>query len=277
MDWLRTIGTDGRFGIPAAWLPFVGFLALLIVLFAAELSMPLRLDPQEGRGRLLANFGLGIVNALILSALPFSAILAAEWAHAHRVGLLNLISVPQSILIVATFAIWSLAVYAIHVLSHRVPLLWRIHRIHHCDTAVDLSTGVRHHPLEPLYVAIILTGPAALLGVDPAAIAAYAAINAGFALWSHANMRLPDGLDRALRLLLVTPAVHNVHHSSRQAETDSNYGDVFTIWDRLFGTYRTVPHSGLVEMRVGLGQAHDPGSGNIWVQLRLPLEPAARG
>lgn len=271
MDWLRHIGEQGPFGIPAAWLPFAGFWLLLFVLVAAELASPLHSAPRETPGRLAANFGLGIINALILSAVPFSTVLAAEWARHEEIGLLHLVSLSPAVGVAATLIGWSLAVYVLHVLGHKLPLLWRVHRVHHGDTAMDLSTGVRHHPFEPLYNMALLCAFAVLLGANTVAIAGYTIVAAAFALWTHTNVRLPDRVDRLLRLGLVTPAAHNVHHSAIRAETDSNYGDVLIIWDRLFGTYRDVPQDGLPAKRLGLGDGYDDDSGRLIGQLRLPL------
>jgi sterol desaturase/sphingolipid hydroxylase (fatty acid hydroxylase superfamily) len=273
MDWLRQIGEQGLFGIPAAWLPFVGFWLLLFVLVAAELASPLHAPPRESLGRLAANFGLGIINALIVSTVPFSTVVAAEWALSEEIGLLHLVSLPPALGIAATLIAWSLAVYVLHVLAHKLPLLWRVHRVHHGDTAMDLSTGVRHHPFEPLYNMALLCSFAVLLGANAVAIAGYTIVAAAFALWTHTNVRLPARADRLLRLGLVTPAAHNIHHSAVHEETDSNYGDVLIVWDRLFGTYRDVPRHGLSAMRMGLGDGYDEDAGRLLGQLLLPLAP----
>jgi sterol desaturase/sphingolipid hydroxylase (fatty acid hydroxylase superfamily) len=146
-----------------------------------------------------------------------------------------------------------------------------MHQIHHCDTIVDVSTGLRHHPLEVVYVAAIAAGVSALIGLSPLTLAVYEVVALGFGLWTHANTSLPERVDRAATILLMTPAVHHVHHSARQVETDSNYGDVFTCWDRLFGTFKAPSHEEVRSLRFGLGQAHDAGSANILVQLRAPF------
>lgn len=273
MDWLRAIGDQGLLGVPAAWLPFVGFFLLLFVLAAAELAWPLHHHHRETRGRLAANFGLGLINALIVSVLPLSALLAADWARRQDIGLLHALDVAPVPAFAVTLLVWSLAVYTLHVLAHRVPLLWRVHRVHHADTAFDLSTGVRHHPIEPVYTGALLCGVAIAFGLDAAAIGAYVLVAAVFALWTHTNMRLPDRLDNGIRWLLLTPAAHHVHHSAARRETDSNYGDVLILWDRLFGTYRKMPQDELLRMRLGLGDAYDGDAGSLVRQLMLPLRP----
>lgn len=257
LDWLARIGEAGPLGITPAWLPAAGFLALMILLALAELARPLHRAPREGKGRLTANFGLGILNALIFAALPLSTILAAEWARLHQIGLDRWLAFPTWGAVALTLIVRSLANYGLHRAAHAVPLLWRLHRVHHCDTAVDLSTGFRHHPAELLYVAAGLAGLAVLCGFSVPALVGYELVAATFALWTHANLRLPGWLERGMGWLFATPALHHVHHSAAQPGTDRNYGEVLILWDRLFGTYRRLPPNALRESRFGLGDAHD--------------------
>ncbi len=260
-------------GIPSAWWPVAGFLLLVVALTVFELLWPLHRHAQRDERRLVANFGLGIINVSIPSIIPVSAVIVAEWAR-EGFGAFHWIGLPSWAAFSVTLLVWSLAVYGLHVLGHRVPLLWRVHRVHHADAEIDLSTGVRHHPLEPLYNSLILSGLTVLAGLDGLAIALYSLSAGAFALWTHANIRLPDGVDRALRTVLMTPAAHNLHHSARREETDSNYGDVLIIWDRLFGTYCDVQQADLPRVRIGLGDAFDPRAGHLFDQLRLPLKAA---
>lgn len=271
MDWLRRIGTEGLFGIPPGWLPAAGFLLLLTLLAMAELFSPLHRTTREGKGRLTTNFGLGILNALIFAALPLSTLLAAETARLHQLGLTHWLALPVWAAVALTLLIRSLANYGLHRAAHAVPLLWRMHRVHHCDTAVDLSTGLRHHPGEVLYVAILLAAIAILFGFSVPALAAYELAAAGFALWTHANLRLPYWAERGLGILFVTPALHHVHHSAAQAETDSNYGELLILWDRLFGTCRRLDPGELRTVRFGLGDGHDEAAPRLLAQLAAPL------
>src|SRR5206468_11855622 len=148
----------------------------------------------------------------------------------------NLIVPPLPVLIAATILLRSLATYGVHRLSHAIPLLWRVHRVHHSDTRIDLSTGFRNHPLDLAIAAPCLAAATIAFGFDARTLIFYEAVSVVFALWTHANIRLPDRLDRRLRALLVTPAMHNVHHTDRREEYDCNYGDVLSLWDQLFGT-----------------------------------------
>ena len=272
MDWLRRIGTDGLFGIPPAWLPAAGFLLLMVLLALAELARPLHRAPREGRGRLTANFGLGILNALIFAALPLSTLLAAAWAAQHGIGISHWLTFPAWAAIALTLIVRSLANYGLHRAAHAAPLLWRLHRVHHCDTAVDLSTGLRHHPGETLYIALALAGLAILFGFSVPALAGYELAASIFALWTHANLHLPAWVEHSLGRLFATPALHHVHHSAARAETDSNYGELLILWDRLFGTWRRLDEAALQRTRFGLGDAHDEAAPNLVAQLAAPLK-----
>lgn len=244
---------------------------LLLALLLLEAIAPIHRAPREEQGRLIANFGLGLLNAALFAALPLSSVLAATWAARHDLGLFNFVAIPGPAAFAMTILLRSLLAYILHVATHRVPILWRMHRIHHTDTAVDLSTGFRHHPLELLFVAACYGAFAAGLGLSPAALIAYEASAVALTLWTHANLRLPHPLERALALLVVTPAMHHVHHSARQSETDSNYGELLSLWDRLFGTLRRLDQDGLATMPIGLGPVHDRDAARLLRQLALPF------
>jgi len=254
-----------------ALLPFLLFWPVLIAIAAAELWRPLHVGRPEPKGRISVNVAFGLINAGIVALVPLSTVLAAQWAAEHGVGLLNLAALPLAVAAAITVAVRSLASYVVHRASHALPLLWRIHRVHHVDTALDLSTGLRNHPLELAIVAPCLAAATIAFGLDPRTLMVYEAIALPFALWSHANIRLRPGLDRALRHLVVTPAMHHVHHSARRTETDSNYGDVLSVWDRLFGTYRPLDEPALRAVRFGLGDDHDPKAASLPAQILSPL------
>lgn len=256
---------------PAAWLPFLLFWPVLIAVAAAEMCRPLYVGRSEPNSRIPVNVGFGLINAGIAAILPLSTVLAAAWAAQRDIGLLNLIGAPLPVAAAATVAVRSLATYAVHRASHAVPLFWRFHRVHHADTALDLSTGLRNHPLELAVVVPALVAITVLMGLDPRTLMVYEAVALPFALWSHANLRLRPELDRKLRLLFVTPAMHHVHHSALRAETDSNYGDVFSIWDRMFGTYTALDETALQEVRFGLGEVHDADAASLPAQMLAPL------
>jgi sterol desaturase/sphingolipid hydroxylase (fatty acid hydroxylase superfamily) len=265
-------------GLPhgaAGWIAFGVFWALLFLLAAAELWRPLHDGKDEPRGRIPGNIALGLANAGLGLLLPLSTVLPAAWAARHGVGLFNRVALPGAVVVLATVLLRNLATWLAHRASHAVPLFWRAHRVHHGDVRLDLSTGFRNHPLELAYVVPWLAGVAIAFGLDAATLAAYEAVAIGFSLWTHANLRLPPAIDARLRLVLVTPAMHHVHHSSRRAETDSNYGDVLSVWDRLFGTYHELPEPDLKATRFGLGDEYDPGASSLVRQLRSPFDRGA--
>jgi sterol desaturase/sphingolipid hydroxylase (fatty acid hydroxylase superfamily) len=256
---------------PGIWLPFLFFWPVLIAVAAAEMWRPLYVGRSEPKSRIPVNVGFGLINAALAALLPLSTVLPAAWAAGRGVGLLHLIEAPFLAAAAATVAVRSLATYAVHRASHAVPLFWRIHRVHHADTALDLSTGLRNHPLELAIVAPSLAAVTIACGLDPRTLMVYEAVALPFALWSHANLRLRPLLDRRLRLLLVTPAMHHVHHSAKRAETDSNYGDVLSVWDRMFGTYGALDEQALQDLRFGLGDEHDRQASSLPAQMLAPL------
>jgi sterol desaturase/sphingolipid hydroxylase (fatty acid hydroxylase superfamily) len=255
----------------APWIPLTAFGVPLLLLAAAEMWRPLHVGREEPKGRIGGNVAMGVINAGLGALLPVSTVIAAGWAARHDVGLMNEVALPALAIVAATVAIRNLATYAVHRLSHAVPFLWRVHRVHHADIRLDLSTGFRNHPLELAIGAPLLAGVTIACGLDAATLAVYESVAIVFAMWSHANLRLPERLDRRLRLALVTPAMHHVHHSSRRRETDSNYGDVLSLWDRLFGTYVDLTPGQLRATRFGLGDAHDEGAPHLLHQLRSPF------
>jgi len=264
-------------GDGAAWLLFGGFWLLLLALAAAETLRPLHAAPVEAKGRLLTNFAMGVIAAALYTLLPLTSVAAAHWADAENFGLLHAVRAPAPASAATTLLAWSLANYGLHRTFHHLPWLWRLHRIHHADTAVDLSTGFRNHPGEVLASALARAGLAAALGLSVPALIAYEAAAFAAAMWSHANLRLPDPADRILRWLLVTPAMHHVHHSAARCETDSNYGELLSVWDRFFGTYRPSDSDSLATVRFGLGASDDEGAASLRRQLLSPLAPAERG
>jgi sterol desaturase/sphingolipid hydroxylase (fatty acid hydroxylase superfamily) len=263
-------------GDGAAWLLFGGFWLLLLALAAAETLRPLHAEPIEARGRLRTNFAMGLVAAALYTLLPLTSVAAAQWANSENLGLLKAVRLPGWAAAAATVAAWGLVNYWLHRAFHRWPWLWRLHLIHHADTAVDLSTGFRNHPGEVLATALARAGLAAALGLSVPALIAYEAAAFAAAMWGHANLRLPERADRILRWLLVTPAMHHVHHSAARCETDSNYGELLSVWDRLFGTYRASDSTSLAAARIGLGEAADEGAGSFRRQLLSPWARTGR-
>ena len=230
------------------------FIASFTLLVFAERRAPRRRRTFALRQRWAGNLGLVAVDTIVLRAVPgISAVGVAALAHAQGWGLLGaIVSLPTWLDVVVSVIVLDLAIYFQHRLFHAVPALWRLHRVHHTDPELDVTTGVRFHPAEMLlslgFKAVVIAG----LGPPVAAVVLFEVLlNAG-SLFSHANLRLPGPVDGLLRALLVTPDMHRVHHSSDPVETDSNFGFTLSWWDRLFGTYRAQPRAGHDAMTIGV-------------------------
>jgi sterol desaturase/sphingolipid hydroxylase (fatty acid hydroxylase superfamily) len=220
------------------------------------------------------------VDTIVLRTVPsFTAVGVAALAHARGWGLLGaIVSLPTWLDVVVSVIVLDLAIYFQHRLFHAVPALWRLHRVHHTDPELDVTTGVRFHPVEMLlslgFKAVVIAG----LGPPVAAVLLFEVLlNAG-SLFSHANLRLPAPVDGLLRALLVTPDMHRVHHSSDPVETDSNFGFTLSWWDRLFGTYWAQPRVGHDAMTIGVEGFAAPAVLGLHRLLIQPLlkEPASR-
>ena len=261
----------------AAWLSsntdtlgFLAYWAVLALFAGLEAFIPAFQQPPQREKRWATNLGLGIVNMLLAPLAPVSAVWGAQWAEQQGFGLLNVMGGPFWVAVIATFAIRDFAGYLFHVLMHNVVLFWRMHRVHHFDTHLDASTSLRSHPVEFGALLVTMVPLAIALGLDPWALAAYEIVLTFVNVYTHVNLRLPKRLDRALRWLLVTPNMHCLHHSSFQPETDSNYGQVFSLWDRLFGTYSAAPKAGYDAMQIGLAEIRDGRTSDLWWQIKSP-------
>ena len=224
------------------------------LLAAAEEMAPRRQRPIGRRRRWAGNLGLVVVATLLVRTVPFSSAVAMAGLAEHRGwGLLQAIG-PVSVWmsIAASIVLLDLAIYLQHVLFHALPALWRLHRVHHTDPELDVTTGVRFHPVEILLSAVFKVAVVGALGAPVEGVIAFEIVlNAG-SLWSHANLCLPETADRLLRLVVVTPDMHRVHHSVDRAETDRNFGFTLSWWDRLLGTYRARPRAGHDAMIIGV-------------------------
>jgi len=195
---------------------------------------------------------------------------AALDAEAQGWGLMNALDIPYWIAVVATVLIFDFAIWLQHLITHKVPVLWRIHRVHHADRDIDVTTAIRFHPVEIALSMLVKIGLVYLLGPPALGIVLFEIILNGTAMFNHANIRLPLPVDAVLRRILVTPDMHRVHHSDRREEHDSNYGFALSVWDRLFGTYVAQPGKGHEGMTVGLEWQDDRPSRLGW-SLGLPF------
>jgi sterol desaturase/sphingolipid hydroxylase (fatty acid hydroxylase superfamily) len=251
-----------------AW--FVAFWLFISFVFGLETWVPAFQRQPERSCRWPTNFGFGLINWGLTAIAPISTISAAVWASRTGVGLFNQVAMPIWASMCGSLVVYSLAGYLIHLVEHKIPWLWRIHRVHHLDTHLDMSTSQRHHPLELIANVLILVAVTIVFGLSASLLIIYETMNAVIDFFSHANVRLPESLDRIVRWVLVTPNMHSLHHSSHQPETDSNYGVVFTVWDRLFGTYRPEPARGYGKLQIGLHEIRDDRAWNFWWQMKSP-------
>lgn len=250
------------------------FLTLLVLFAGLETLVPRRSRNLSRARRWPTNLAMTVLNSVALRALavllPLLAIGAALDAEAQGWGLFNRIDWPVWLELVLAVLILDLAIWAQHLVTHKVPLLWRFHRVHHADRDMDVTTGFRFHPVEILASMLLKIGLVYLLGPSALAVLVFEILLSGTALFNHANIALPGPLDRALRFVLVTPDMHRVHHSVHRAEHDSNYGFCLSLWDRLFGTYVAEPEAGHGAMTVGLEWQDERPAKLGWV-LRLPF------
>lgn len=236
---------------------FAAFAAVLAAMAALEVLIPRRPLSASKARRWLTNFAIIAIDTVIVRlmgalAVPLAAVAAAVWAEGAGWGFFNLLDWPPWVEIVVSIVVLDFAIWLQHLVSHKVPLFWRLHQMHHADVDVDVSTAIRFHPIEIALsmlwkiVCVLALGPSAL------AVVAFEVILNASAMFNHANVKLPAWLDSVLRPVIVTPDMHRIHHSVIRREHDTNYGFAFSVWDRLFGTYTAEPEGGQAGMRVGL-------------------------
>jgi len=229
------------------------FFGVFAVMALWEVIAPKRALTVSKLVRWVNNLGLVFLNSLILRLLfPAAAVGAAAFASEQGWGLLNYYSVAGWVAIVVSLIAMDFVIYLQHVLVHAVPALWRLHRVHHADLDYDVTTGARFHPVEILLSMLIKFATILVLGPPLIAVVIFEVVLNATAMFNHANVSLPRGLDRVLRWLVVTPDMHRVHHSVEDDEANSNFGFNLPWWDRLFGTYRDQPRAGHRGMTIGI-------------------------
>lgn len=229
------------------------FLGVLAAMAVWELAAPRRRREIPRLVRWSNHFALvAIDTALVRLMFPVLAVGMAVMAAERGWGLLNVAAVPTVPAFVISLLVFDAAIYGQHVLFHLVPALWRLHRVHHADVEFDVSTGIRFHPFEILISMAIKLAIVVAIGPPAVAVLVFEVVLNATSLFNHSNVRIPSAVDRLLRLVLVTPDMHRVHHSVHVVETNSNYGFNLPWWDRLFGTYRPQPRDGHVGMTIGL-------------------------
>lgn len=231
------------------------FLGVLLIMIAWEFISPRRRREIPRVIRWTNNIALVLIDTLILRlSFPILAVGAAIMAERQGWGLLNIFDVPFWLALLVALLVLDFAIYLQHLIFHAVPFLWRLHRMHHSDVEFDATTALRFHPLEILMSMGIKLAIVVVLGPPAVAVLLFEVILNGVALFNHANIHLPASVDRVMRLFIVTPDMHRVHHSVDPRETNSNYGFNLPWWDRLLGTYIDQPAMGHKDMKIGIGQ-----------------------
>ena len=250
------------------------FLAVLTIMLLWEAFRPRRPLARPRQERWRTNLGLTLLNTVLVRiTVGGVAYTAAVFAADQRVGLLHWHPLPAWAAAAVTLLVLDFAIYVQHVLFHALPVLWRLHRMHHADLDVDATTGLRFHPLEILLSLGYKAAVVVLLGAVPWAVVAFEVLLNAASVFTHGNVALPERLDRWLRWIMVTPDMHRVHHSTRVVETNANFGFAVSWWDRLCGTYRAQPMLGQVGMDIGLSDERTPLT--LGQLLLVPLRGSA--
>ena len=235
------------------------FFGMLIIIGLWEVVAPRRALTVSKTVRWINNLGLVFLNSFILRLLfPMAAVGVASLAQQQGWGLFNYFEILFWIAVIASIIIMDFVIYIQHVMVHAIPVLWRLHRVHHADLDYDVTTGARFHTIEIILSMLIKFATILLLGPPVVAVIIFEVILNATAMFNHGNIGLPKTLDKYLRFLLVTPDMHRVHHSVEDDEANSNFGFSLSWWDRLFGTYRDQPRGGHIDMTIGINKFREP-------------------
>nr|WP_272913401.1 sterol desaturase family protein [Desulfomonile tiedjei] len=255
--------------------PFIrlgAFLGIFFGMALAELVAPRRRLLTSKASRWFANIGIVAINTVLVRLLfPVAAVGMAVIAAQRSWGLFNNVAVPYWMAVVLSVVILDFVIYLQHVLFHATPIFWRLHMMHHADMDFDFTTGSRFHPIEIVLSMLIKMASVVLIGAPAVSVIIFEVLLNATSMFNHANVRLPLGIDRVLRLFVVTPDMHRVHHSVFPFETNSNFGFNLPWWDRLMGTYRDQPRLGHEGMTIGLNQFRDPSRLTLLGILALPF------
>lgn len=259
---------------PEELIRIAAFVGVLFFIALWEIVAPRRALTTGKGARWFANLSMVVVaNLLVRFTIPLLPIGLAIMAEERGWGILNLISPPVWLAMIIAILALDLVIYLQHVLFHFLPVLWRLHRMHHTDLDLDASSGNRFHPFEIVISIAIKLGAILIIGASPLAVLLFEIFLNASSTFNHGNIRIPLGIDRWLRTVLVTPDMHRVHHSILPRETNSNFGFCLSWWDHLCGTYRAQPSAGHLEMTIGLKEFRDP---TLLSLPRLLIQPFLR-
>ena len=248
------------------------FIVILIAVGIGETLLPRRKRSLTRLTRWPGNLGIAALNTLMLRILfPITAIGVALLGEERGWGVLNAFAIPEWIRVLVALVVLDLAIYLQHVLFHAVPVLWRLHRMHHADLDFDVTTGVRFHPIEIMLSLGIKLAVVAALGAPPLAVLVFEVLLNATSLFNHGNLDIPRPFDRILRWIVVTPDMHRVHHSWHPDETNSNFGFNLPWWDRLLGTYKDQPRDGHEGMTIGVNMFREPACERLDRMLIQPF------
>ena len=235
------------------------FFGVLTLMALWEMLAPRRVLTVSKVTRWTHNLALVFLNTLILRIIfPAAAVGMALFVSSQGWGLFNFYQLPFVLVLLLSLIALDLVIYMQHVMVHAIPLLWRLHRVHHADLDYDVTTGSRFHPLEIILSMLIKFAAIAVLGPPVVAVIIFEVLLNALAMFNHANVRMPLAIDRILRFFIVTPDMHRVHHSVEDNETNSNFGFNLSLWDRIFGTYIAQPRKGHEQMEIGIRVYRDP-------------------
>jgi len=235
------------------------FFGMLAFIGLWEVVAPRRALTISKAVRWTNNLGLVFLNSFIVRVIfPAAAVGVAQLASEKGWGLFNYYDVPFWYGVIAAVIIMDFVIYIQHVMVHAIPILWRLHRVHHADPDYDVTTGARFHPIEIILSMLIKFATILLLGPAVIAVIIFEIMLNATAMFNHGNIGLPKVVDKVMRWFLVTPDMHRVHHSVEDDETNSNFGFSLTWWDRIFGTYREQPRGGQTGMKIGIHKFNDP-------------------
>lgn len=248
------------------------FVGVFIAMALWEVAGPRRERSVGRAARWPANIGVTILNSVVVRILiPGGAVAMAVAAERHHFGLLNHVALPDVIAVATGVILLDLVIYLQHVMFHAVPVLWRVHRMHHADIDLDVTSGARFHPFEIVLSMMIKLGVVAALGTPASAVLIFEVLLNATSMFNHSNVAMCVGVDRVLRLIVVTPDMHRVHHSIVVRETNSNFGFNLPWWDRWFGTYRAEPGAGQLGMTIGIDQFREPRESTLGRMLTQPF------
>ncbi len=261
------------FGFSEGVIRLTVFISIFLVMALAEIIVPRKNHVQKKSIRWVTNWGLVIIDSVVLRVFaPILAVGVALYAESKGWGFFAITKFPLWFEFILAIILLDLAIYGQHVASHKIPVLWRFHKVHHADRDIDVTTGARFHPIEIVFsmgyklICVLLIGPAAF------SVFVFEVLLNASAMFNHSNIKLPLGVDSMLRKLIVTPDMHRVHHSIIPEETDSNYSFFLSVWDHIFKTYQAQPKDGHDGMTIGLKEYQtDEPSSLLW-SLMLPFK-----